>query len=335
MRLNLFLTLPIFCWALSVPAWAAAPNDSLPSRDLQVQTAPFKGYARVKIENDMLVARHKTDRYYTSGVRADYLFLKNPSSKLWFANLFPRLKNADNYVGITLASNMYTPASKIEQIAVGDRPYAGWLYAGMHHVSNNVATSTRFRSEYTLGVIGKAAMQQQMQAQVHNIINRPMPMGWEHQIASDIAVNVNFSAEKRLMQPAEYLDLVLFVEANVGTVMNYGGGGGMMRLGWFNDYFDDPMPVSKRQKWQAFVFIRPQVRIVADNALLQGGMFTYKDCAYTIERDNVNRYYMETEFGYSVSYRNLNFTYSQSIRTPEFRSAKNMFWGGVSAAIAF
>jgi lipid A 3-O-deacylase len=335
-RTQLQLTTTLCLLAFWTTLTANNPTDSIIWLS-PIPAPAFKGYARVQIENDMLIARHKTDRYFSSGVRLDYLFVKNPTAQSWLSKLFPRLQNADNFVGFTASSSMYTPANKAEQVIVGDRPYAGWLHGGVYHISNSAASATRFKTEYTVGVIGKAAMQEEMQKNWHQVINRPQPLGWDNQIASDVALTVNFKGEKRLLQPAEHVDLIGFAEANIGTVMNYGGVGGMMRLGWFEDYFANILPLSKNahKSWQAFVFIRPSVRIVADNALLQGGIFTYDKSPYVIQRDDLARYYMETEFGYSLSYRNINMTYSQSIRTPEFNGARNMFWGGLSCSVGF
>ena len=295
----------------------------------------FGGYVRLKIENDMLIARQKTDRYFTSGVAVDYFFLKNPSPKYWMTRIFPHLKGSDNYFGMTAATNMYTPANMTETILDGDRPFAGWAYVGLTNVSNDAATATRFSTQYTLGAIGPVTQQERLQCKWHEVIGRPIPRGWKNQIANDVALTLHFSGERRVLKAAEYVDVIGVLEANVGTVMNYMGFGGTVRVGWFDDYFSDIMQVNGgRNRWQAYVFMRPVVRIVADNALLQGGMFTFFRSPYTIPRDDVSRYYMNSEFGYALSYRRFNFTYSQCIRTPEFRGAKNMFWGAATFSIA-
>ncbi len=335
---HLFLNL---CFGgLTLCTATATPIDTLPNSPIVLSDSVvhehFMGYLRLDIENDMLIARQKTDRYFTSGLKLDYFFLKNPKEKLRFSKIFPRLKNSDNFYGLTIASNMYTPANMSETILAGDRPYAGWAYIGLTNISNHAASGTRFSTEYTLGAIGPIVQQEMLQAKWHKIIGRPKPIGWKNQIANDIALTLSFTGEKQIFKPAEYLDIIGIVEANVGTVSNYMGLGGMIRVGWFDDYFHDIMQVkSKTNKWQAYVYMCPLVRIVADNALLQGGMLTFFKSPYIIPRDDVNIFYMNSEFGYSLTYRNFNFTYSQNIRTPEFIGAKNMFWGGMRFAMGF
>ena len=332
-----YVYLYILCFTICVAS--ATQTDSLPplSTTHRPETPErFSGYMRLDIENDMLILRQKTDRYFTSGLKLDYYFLKNPSEKLWFSKIFPRLKSADNFYGLTAVSNMYTPANMTETVLTGDRPYAGWAYVGVSNISNDATSGTRFTTEYSLGAIGPIVQQEMIQCKWHEIIGRPIPRGWKNQIANDIALNLSFTGEKRILKVADNVDIIGVFETNIGTVMNYMGFGGMVRVGWFDNYFHDIMQVKGNQnKWQAFVFMRPVVRIVADNALLEGGLFTYYKSPYTIPRDDISRYYMNSEFGYSLSYRNFNVTYSQSVRTPEFRGAKNMFWGATTFSYGF
>jgi lipid A 3-O-deacylase len=296
---------------------------------------PAPKYVRLDVENDMLIPRDKTDRYFSSGLRLDYCITQVPDSKKGIQKAFLKLKDAELYIGLLIMSNMYTPTNLTEIVAPGDRPYAGWLCAGMKGISNSYAQSTRFTTEYSLGVIGPAAMQETFQKQLHRVIGRPQPKGWKNQIANDIAFNINFIGEKRLVKPAENVDFIGILETNIGTVTTYMGIGSMIRVGWFDDYFKNIMQLNGTNPWQVFVFARPTVRIVADNSLLQGGVFTYHKSPYVILKDDLNRVYMETEFGYGLSYKCFNFTYSQNIRTAEFKGAKNMFWGKMSLAYCF
>ncbi|MBL7815145.1 MAG: lipid A deacylase LpxR family protein [Saprospiraceae bacterium] len=334
-----YVILCFFCF--SVHPATAQHSDSISTapvdyRAQMQQPLQFRGYMRLDIENDMLIARQKTDRYFTSGLKLDYFFIKNPPEKLWFSKIFPRLAKSDNFYGLTAATNMYTPANMSETVLLGDRPYAGWAYLGLTNISNDAQSGTRFYTEYSLGAIGPIVRQDLIQCKWHEIINRPIPQGWKNQIANDIALNLSFIGEKRVLKPAEYVDVIGLLETNVGTVTNYMGFGGMIRVGWFDDYFHDIMQLKGiKNRWQLYVYMRPIVRIVADNSLLQGGMFTYYKSPYTIPRDDINRYYMNSEFGYSISYRNINFTYSQYVRTPEYKGAKNMFWGATTFSVGF
>jgi lipid A 3-O-deacylase len=305
-------------------------NDTLFSQNLaSTQTRPPQ-YIRLKVENDMLTPRVKTDRYFTSGLKLDYIFMKNPQGKPVLSNIFIRTKNGDHHLGVTFASNMYTPDDKTGQIVKGDRPFAGWAYAGIVGISNEASTGTRFTSEYSIGAIGPVTQQKYMQRQMHKIISRPEVKGWENQIANDIALNLSFTGEKRLMKPSDNVDLMGIVETNVGTVSNYMGVGSMIRIGWFDDYFKNIYQLDKYKKWQLFAYAKPSARIVADNSLLQGGIINFAKSKYTIPQDDLKRFYAEMEFGYGLSYRNFNFTYSLNMRTPEFKDAKNMYWGAVN-----
>ena len=292
-------------------------------------------YLHLDIENDMLIPRDKTDRYYTSGTRLEYFIMQAPYSRRRLQKVFLKLKDSELYIGLLIMANMYTPATLTEKPIAGDRPYAGWLCMGVKGISNSYAQATRFSTEYSLGVIGPASLQGEFQKQFHKIISRPEPLGWKNQIANDIALNINFTGEKRIVKPTDNVDLIGVLETNIGTVTTYVGFGGMLRLGWFDDYFKNIYQLNGISPWQIFVFARPMVRIVADNSLLQGGVFTFRESPYVIPKDDLNRYYMETEFGYGLSYHKFNFTYSQTVRTAEFKGAKNMLWGKMSFAYSF
>jgi lipid A 3-O-deacylase len=300
----------------------------------QVQESIPK-YLHLDIENDMLIPRDKTDRYYTSGTRLEYSAMQTPYSRRRLQQIFPKLKDAEFYLGVLLLANMYTPTNLSETPAAGDRPYAGWLCLGIKGISNSYVQATRLSTEYTLGVIGPASLQSTFQKEFHKIIGRPEPLGWKNQIANDMALNINFTGEKRMIKSSDNVDFIGILETNIGTVSTYMGFGSMLRVGWFDDYFKNIYQLNGINPWQIFVFTRPMVRIVVDNSLLQGGVFTYRDSPYVIPKDNLNRWYMETEFGYGLSYRKFNFTYSQTIRTAEFKGAKNMLWGKMAFAYCF
>jgi lipid A 3-O-deacylase len=292
-------------------------------------------YVHFDIENDMLIPRDKTDRYYSSGTKLEYSVMQTPYSRRRLQKIFLKLKDAELYMGLLVMANMYTPANLSENPPAGDRPYAGWLCVGVKGVSNSYPQATRFSTEYTLGVIGPASLQGTFQKEFHKIVGRPEPKGWKNQIVNDIALNLSFVGEKRIVKPSDNVDLVGIMELNIGTVTNYMGIGGMLRAGWFDDYFKNIFQVNGTNPWQIFTFARPMVRIIADNSLLQGGIFTSSESPYVIPKDDLYRSYLETEFGYGISYHKFNFTYSQIIRTAEFKGAKNMLWGKMSFTYTF
>jgi lipid A 3-O-deacylase len=320
----------------------APVNTENPETIKPLQGPQFNNIYKLDVQNDMLVPREKTDRYFSSGLRLDYTFARNSEKKAWYSQIFPKLKSSDNYYGMMVLANMYTPASRSAEMVKGDRPYAGLLYAGLTNISTSEADQTRFQTEYGVGVIGPAAQQEYFQKTWHKVIDRPQPLGWENQIVNDLALNVNFQIEKRAIRLVKQLDVTALVEANVGTITNYFGAGGMVRIGWFDDYFKNPTAIRKIAKgdkttacWQAFAFFKPIVRFVADNSLLQGGAFTDGKSPNTISKDDMSYSYFNGEMGYCIAYRNINMTYSQLFRTAEFRNAKNMQWGCFTFSVGF
>ena len=293
-------------------------------------------YLRLNIENDALIWRQRTDRYFTSGIRLDYLRCVNKNKPSRFKDIIPKLQNGETYLGVSFASNMYTPKNRFtEAIVLGDRPYAGWAYIAYTGISNSKSKATRLKIEYSLGALGPSTEQEKIQTTIHKWLNRPLSKGWKNQILNDLAANVFFNVEKRVISRTEYLDILGIVEANIGTVTNYMGLGGLVRLGLFEDYFDNVMPLKTSKDWQVFIFIRPTVRVMTDNSLLQGGVFNYRKSPYVIPRDDLKHVYLENAFGYSLTYRSFNITGIQNFRTPEFKDAQNMFWGTVAFSYGF
>lgn len=326
MDLKIVISVISICFFISI-------NSLIAQHDRAEKSQPK--YIRLDIENDALIPRDKTDRYFSSGLKLDYLTMPNPHRAPAISKIFPRMNKANNYYGYTVAMNMYTPADKTENLPVGDRPYCGWAYLGLVGISNDYIKSMRYITEYTLGAIGPIAQQEYFQTKFHSLIGRPPAKGWKNQIANDIAINLSFTGEKRIIQPADNVDIVGVLETNIGTVNNYLGVGGVIRVGWFEDYFRNIMQVKGRNVWQIYVFTRPVVRVVADNSLLQGGIFTYHNSPYVIPKDDLTRVYLNTELGYGITYHNFNITYSQNFRTAEFKEAKTMYWGAMTFAYGF
>lgn len=281
-------------------------------------------YVRLATDNDFFKLRGNTDRYFTNGERLDVFFSSKYEAgleKLFF--VLPRKKYAfrSNEFGIGVGMNMYTPTDiSLVTPDSTDRPYAGWTYAAIKCISNDLSSKQRLTTEHSLGVIGPAAYQKEIQIWYHDCIDSQEPMGWDNQIANDFAYNLNVSYERELINPVRQIQVVGTIEANAGTVTNHIGLGGLIRIGRFNDYFvqefgllsdstemdryqkevlptmrGDYFPETIDRKFQLYFQIRPLFRAVLDNSLLQGGMFGFRDSPHTVPADELKRFYVNTE----------------------------------------
>lgn len=313
-------------------------------------------YVRIAFDNDFFKLRGTTDRYYTNGEKVE-VFLP-PKASCWMRPLFIQLKESptrNNNFGIGLGMAMYTPTD-IERthIEPRDRPYAGWAGISLKCVSTEFTTGERFTSEYTLGAIGPVVRQKQIQTWWHEVIDSPKPLGWDHQVANDLALNVYALYEHVVTSPSAHFQITTGGEINVGTVTNFAGWTSQFRWGLYNDQFLNEGGLRSGQnkvkrysktcksrivrrhyqqnmdrKCQAYFFVRPTVRAVMDNALLQGGLFSYRDCPFTIPADELQRAYVQNEVGLVIVYRGIGVALSQVSRGREFRYAQNAQWGSI------
>ncbi|QQR87109.1 MAG: lipid A deacylase LpxR family protein [Flavobacteriales bacterium] len=316
-------------------------------------------YVRLASENDFFKLRGNTDRYFTNGERLDVFFSSKYEAgleKLFFVLPRRNYPFRSNEFGIGVGMNMYTPTDiALVKPDSTDRPYAGWTYAAIKCISNDFTTKQRLTTEHSLGVIGPAAGQKEVQIWYHALIGSQEPMGWDNQIANDFAYNLNVTYEKELIHPVRQIQVVGTVEANAGTVTNHIGLGGLIRIGRFNDYFvqefgllKDSTDLDRYQKevlptmpadlhmddidrkFQLYFQIRPLFRAVLDNSLLQGGMFGFRDSPHTVPADELKRFYVNTEYGLTLICSGFGITFTQSFRSPEFTNAKWSHWGGIS-----
>jgi hypothetical protein len=230
--------------------------------------------------------------------------------------------------------NMFTPSRFYDTLPRGDRPYAGWSNIYLGSIGLRKKDGLKFTTKYSFGFLGKLSGQSWIQEYWHKLIGRRFQKGWDYQINSDIALNINFLGEKRIYNPTKYVDIIGFAEINAGTVMNYMGIGSMLRLGWFDNYFDRPTFANGISKVQTFSYFKPQVRALLDNSLLQGG-YVNRGSPHTIAQDKLERFIFQLEFGYCLTIQQFNLTFFQQFRTPEFEGAYNMYWGGFNLVYAF
>jgi hypothetical protein len=298
-----------------------------------------ENYFRICSENDVFQVRKdvKTDRYFTNGLRLEWL--GDFGKKLPTYKLLISLKGGKELNGFSIGQEMYTPTSIIEtKIQYKDRPYAGWLYMGHSLVSTDSEHSKKITSSIMLGVMGPLSFAQETQTFVHQIINSPKPLGWGNQIKNDIGINYYTKYETRLIkQLHRNFDLFQTVEGHAGTVTNFIGFGSTLRVGKFNDYFQnctglyekdlilsEPRKMTNsqmyskssfieskqikidsttlienasNQKTQYYFYITPTVRTVLDNSFLQGGWINSRTTPYRLTPDEIERFYINVEYG--------------------------------------
>lgn len=237
-RLSLLLclltgTLPV----LAQPVQPQPPRYSAPR------------FVRVTFENDILQLRDRDarDGNFTNGVRLDLMgnFWKRLPTRFLLLE-FPRTENSrpddfDDLYSFSIGQEMYTPGDiTLKTVDSLGRPYAGWLYASSGLTTVDVKRGLKLTSSLNVGVIGPLSGAAETQATIHRWIDSPHPEGWRYQVRNALGVSYAVRFEARpLPQLHRAFDVIGLLEGHAGTITNYLGGGFTLRIGQFNDYFQN------------------------------------------------------------------------------------------------
>jgi len=221
-------------------ALAAAP----PARAQPEPEAPrfARGVLSFTYENDMFA---DTDRYYTSGQRIAWQSRGGAPDPLATAGgwLAPWLLPRDATVewGVSLGQTIYTPRARLTRDPPrDDRPYAASLTAALSLVA---ASDARLGAvALSLGVVGPAALGEQVQDLVHDAIGVEKLGGWGHQIGNRPVAMLTLEQRWRLERtlargprrpfggPFE-IDAVPGLGLHLGNLQTSAGAGLLLRLG--------------------------------------------------------------------------------------------------------
>ena len=228
---------------------------------------------------------HGTDNAYTNGSRIDYFYQPAHQPHGVLGRFAPRagVGSTDIY-GWGVYEIMYTP-DNITKTAwqPNDYQYAGAIVVTHSRYSYNPEKKFSFQTELVMGIIGPSALGGQIQTDVHRLIHYTKPMGWGHQFRNDVLLNINVNAEKQLFSAGRWLTLIGGARAYAGTMVNGAALYQTLLIGkmepWFNGFFTHYTSPGEdrrgRKKWQGYFLFRPELQYFAQNAMLQGGLFTH------------------------------------------------------------
>ena len=324
-------------------AFATAPHlaaDSPPAE------APLKfGSLTLVTENDKFLAG--SDRYYTNGFKLSALSapLDNftgaavPAPVRWIATHLNALvpPGHDAKLGLVLGQNIYTPADiHTPTPNPADRPYAAWLYVGAAFQSYDLPAGVLDTLDVRLGMVGPAALGEQIQNGFHDLIHVPHPLGWSHQIHNEPGLVLTYARKwRRATEGARTglgVDVIPNVAASLGNVLTAAGAGLAVRAGWRlpADFGTDLIypsgdSNSERSGLSAFLFGAVDGRAVVHDITLDGNSF--RSSASVPRKDFV----ADLVVGFAVGGNSWQLAYSQAVRTKEFKGqASDDIFGSVS-----
>lgn len=267
------------------------------------------------------------DRDYTQGARVDYCA---PMGR-------------GTHWGVSLAQNIYTPATHTRHAVPGEHPYAGTLALGgaLMKVRENYGMCVEFQ----LGTTGDPSLARHCQNGVHNMIGSETWDGWNDQVPSEVTFQL--TAAPAFDLPFLSTDLgngwgtdgLVFGRGELGTVRMAGGAGLGFRIG---KNLPDGMQIVgsrpgtyglgpiKRTGYKVneisyFLVANVYGEYVGRDIAIDGGVFHHFDrtCGRT-------PWQVEGAVGVGVSYHHIDYfagarLHSSSYRTQDKNSAMGVF----------
>jgi hypothetical protein len=210
---------PILLLALSGFAQA---EDELPVDKSSIWT--------FDIENDAVAG---TDRYYTSGLRIGWT---SPTSALpdFISTLGHTVwGDGTQRIAIDISQSLFTPSNtQISPPDPTDRPYAGELTGDFSLIQDTARTHSVLGVD--LGMIGQAALGEQVQNGFHRLIGQTTNKGWGYQVPNEPLAEL--FAERTWRVPVAQFggldaDVLPDLAAGVGNERVYGLAGVLLRIG--------------------------------------------------------------------------------------------------------
>ncbi len=268
------------------------------------------------------------DRYYTNGIVLRFSkALKETAAK-------KKIVNAE--IGQAIYTAYDTRENHYERNL--DRPYTGFLYgkAGLSYLYKN---ENIFRWNVIGGVTGEAAKAREVQRFIHRSLGIKKAFGWQAQLRTDVAVNVQGSYFQHLTKPStkKIFDAYIVTNAMLGTTFTKFSAGALFRLGamessynsaWWDGRITSSVEEQGLKHHELFFYFEPSITAQAYNATLQGGLFADQEGRFISE---IEPFIYQHKFG--AMYARKNWT-AQLGYTYKTREAKTMFGKEVYGTIS-
>jgi len=151
-------------------------------------------------DGTFLKPNDRADRHYTDGLKV--VFTHQPDCNFLRAfgnwnNFAEGDEDVNTAVGYFAAHHIYTPdhVGRPGERGDTDRVFAGWLYGGIF--AQRAKTNEMEHFELNMGVIGPSSQADEVQRIVHDLVRAEAPMGWEHQLDDEFAVDFMWFKKQR------------------------------------------------------------------------------------------------------------------------------------------
>ncbi len=189
-------------------------------------------------ENDSLW--FNSDQHYTQGLRFSEMGPDLQPGSGWNApfflfDLFGAAQQENRRYSVEIGQNIFTPTNRyLVPPDPRDRPYAGWLYAGVNLLQEDDGRSLE-HLEIQMGVVGPYAQGEIAQNDVHFLIHAAPFYGWHSQISNEPAGDIAYDRLWRVKLVGDVVDWVPEIGATVGNAFDYAEIGSLLRIGFNMD----------------------------------------------------------------------------------------------------
>jgi hypothetical protein len=244
--------------------------------------------ATILYENDSI---YRHDRYYTSGVGADF--------------------TTDDHYTFGLGQKIFTPRDiNIDTLLTDDRPYAGYLY---FFVSKDTQEEKLFQTyRLALGATGKPSLGELAQKEIHAAIGSPEPMGWKYQTANEFLAMISWAGGYEIYHSKNEhtnWNFIPKVEVNIGTPITSIAPAVEWRVG--TNIYDD------LKKKGYYFFLGAKQNIIAHNTFLDGNLF--EEDKVNIKKETLTH---EVMTGISLNFRSFYLKFTHIYLGKEFQQQK-------------
>ncbi|MFK7784973.1 MAG: lipid A deacylase LpxR family protein [Crocinitomicaceae bacterium] len=279
-------------------------------------------FTRISYDNDLLSFRG-TDRYYTQGIGIDVFsdkLNKNPLNVILF-----RLKNSDrSNFGIEFRTHGCTPRTILsDSVLIGDRPFSGVFSLGVVRTSHQTERRLRLVSQFELGMIGPAALGEEIQTGIHKITGDDLPLGWQHQIKNAPIVNTTLRLESTSPFPIPGLFMTsIYGQVKLGTFQTNLSGGFEFSIGKRNSAM-----LMKKHRLEYYVYSQSSATAVAYDASLMGGIIN-RD-GYSLKYSELNALVVRQHLGFVFAMQHFSIAFDWAFISPEIKEGLPHNWGGL------
>ena len=270
-----------------------------------------------------------SDRYYTNGITINYAQLKPSTSSSTGKTVF--IYELGQHI-----FNAYKRKIEPEKIQEIDRPIAGYLYLSFSKYQYR-SVNQMWYWKITPGIVGPAALGQEVQSGWHSIIGIQTKWDWiwKYQIKNTLGIDLSSGYSINLLKSNSAIQISTISEATIGSLHTNLSQSMLFQLGrplsishsnfWHSNY---EVSDSRFNKLEIFLFYHPNVSYKLFDATLQGGLFNHSKDSIT---SRPIPFQFQNTLGFFASLGRLNATIKLVAQTKDARTQFNShLYGGIA-----